>query len=104
MLFYLDNNSNQVAGPNENYARELFELHTLGAGNYFGVQDPRKPGLQNEQLYDRADLAVTIDYRQALSEIVVRRLSNAHLSAVFPGYKDYQPLGIVRGTDLQLEA
>jgi hypothetical protein len=42
MLFYVDNNSNQVAGPNENYARELFELHTLGADNYFGVQDPRK--------------------------------------------------------------
>src|SRR5712691_1749820 len=42
MLFYLDNNSNQVAGPNENYARELFELHTLGAGNYLGGQDPRK--------------------------------------------------------------
>jgi len=42
MLFYLDNNSNQVAGPNENYARELFELHTLGAENYLGVQDPRK--------------------------------------------------------------
>src|SRR5579864_6629921 len=41
MLFFLDNNSNQVAGPNENYARELFELHTLGAENYFGVQDPR---------------------------------------------------------------
>jgi uncharacterized protein (DUF1800 family) len=42
MLFYLDNNSNQVAGPNENYARELFELHTLGADNYLGVLDPRK--------------------------------------------------------------
>ena len=62
------------------------------------------PGLQNEQLYDRADLAVTTDYRQVLSEIVVRRLGNARLGVVFPGYKDYQPLGIVRGTDLQLEA
>jgi uncharacterized protein (DUF1800 family) len=41
MLFYLDNDTNQVAGPNENYARELFELHTLGADNYLGVQDPR---------------------------------------------------------------
>jgi uncharacterized protein (DUF1501 family) len=61
------------------------------------------PGLQNEQLYDRADLAVTTDYRQVLTEIVVRRLGNARLGAVFPGYKDYQPLGIVRGTDLQLE-
>ncbi|MCB0052252.1 MAG: DUF1800 family protein, partial [Caldilinea sp.] len=37
MLYYLDNVSNTSAGPNENYARELFELHTLGAENYFGV-------------------------------------------------------------------
>ena len=62
------------------------------------------PGLQNEQLYDRADLAVTIDYRQVLSEILVRRLGNPRLGAVFPGFKDYQPLGIVRGTDLPLQA
>lgn len=38
MLIYLDNVSNTRAGPNENYARELFELHTLGAENYFGVR------------------------------------------------------------------
>ncbi len=37
MLYYLDNVSNDSAGPNENFARELFELHTLGAMNYFGV-------------------------------------------------------------------
>lgn len=41
MLYYLDNYNNQVAGPNENWARELFELHTLGAENYFGVRDPK---------------------------------------------------------------
>ena len=38
MLNYLDNVSNTRSGPNENYARELFELHTLGAENYFGVK------------------------------------------------------------------
>ena len=37
MLFYLDNYLNINAGPNENYARELFELHTLGADRYLGV-------------------------------------------------------------------
>ncbi len=37
MLVYLDNWLNHVAGPNENWARELFELHTLGAINYLGV-------------------------------------------------------------------
>ncbi len=37
MLYYLDNYTNTAAGPNENWARELFELHTLGAENYVGV-------------------------------------------------------------------
>lgn len=40
MLFYLDNHSSSDSGPNENYARELFELHTLGAENYRGVVAP----------------------------------------------------------------
>ena len=30
MLFYLDNHLNISSGPNENYARELMELHTVG--------------------------------------------------------------------------
>ncbi len=30
MLIYLDSNNNKKASPNENYARELMELHTLG--------------------------------------------------------------------------
>ncbi len=35
MLFYLDNFFNQAGAPNENYARELMELHTLGVdGGY----------------------------------------------------------------------
>lgn len=34
MLSYLDNNSNRKGRPNENYARELMELFTLGIGHY----------------------------------------------------------------------
>ena len=34
MLEYLDSNSNLKGHPNENYARELMELFTLGVGNY----------------------------------------------------------------------
>ena len=30
MLVYLDNQANTAGAPNENYARELMELHTLG--------------------------------------------------------------------------
>ena len=36
MMRYLDNASNSKYGPNENFARELQELHTLGAVNSFG--------------------------------------------------------------------
>ena len=35
MQCYLNNITNKVGGPNENYARELFELHTFGSDNYF---------------------------------------------------------------------
>lgn len=37
MLYYLDNYNNSDSEPNENYARELIELHTLGVENYFGL-------------------------------------------------------------------
>jgi uncharacterized protein (DUF1800 family) len=34
MLDYLNNNQNRKEHPNENYARELMELFTMGIGNY----------------------------------------------------------------------
>jgi len=34
MLFYLDNRVNVKASPNQNFARELQELFTIGVGNY----------------------------------------------------------------------
>ncbi len=38
MLYYLDQYTSTGGGPNENYARELFELHTLGSEHYYGVR------------------------------------------------------------------
>ncbi len=58
------------------------------------------PGLRNDQLYDGADIAVTTDYRQVLSEILIRRFGNPNLGTIFPGYQDYSPLGVVQGTDI----
>lgn len=34
MLDYLDNRLNRVGSPNQNFARELMELFTIGVGNY----------------------------------------------------------------------
>jgi uncharacterized protein (DUF1800 family) len=39
MLIYLDNQENRVGRPNENYARELLELHTLGVDAGYTQRD-----------------------------------------------------------------
>jgi hypothetical protein len=39
MLVYLDNQANEKTAPNENYARELMELHTLGVEGGYTQQD-----------------------------------------------------------------
>lgn len=69
-------------------------------GNAIGGVHGPWPGLANDQLYDGADLAVATDFRRVLSEILIRRMANNSLGVVFPGYADYQPLGVVHGTDL----
>jgi uncharacterized protein (DUF1800 family) len=39
MLRYLDNDQNAVGHINENYAREILELHTMGVGSGYSQQD-----------------------------------------------------------------
>jgi len=41
MMWYLDNARSPAELPNENYARELMELHTLGEDAYLGTVDPQ---------------------------------------------------------------
>ncbi|MBX3701313.1 MAG: DUF1800 domain-containing protein [Dokdonella sp.] len=45
MMYYLDQYASNRDGPNENYARELLELHTLGVENYGGILAPDDPSL-----------------------------------------------------------
>jgi uncharacterized protein (DUF1800 family) len=39
MLVYLDNQANEKSAPNENYSREVMELHTLGVGSGYTQTD-----------------------------------------------------------------
>ncbi len=48
MLFYLDNAFNNLEDANENYARELIELHTLGAEAYLGSMPPENVPVDSE--------------------------------------------------------
>jgi uncharacterized protein (DUF1501 family) len=45
------------------------------------------PGLQEGQLIGPGDLAVTTDYRDVLSEILVKRLNNPAMTDVFPAFQ-----------------
>jgi len=42
MLLWLNGNRNRAGKPNENYAREMMELFTLGEGNGYTEQDVRE--------------------------------------------------------------
>lgn len=65
MLYYLDNALSKASPANENYARELFELHTLGAENYLnhlynrwrevpGAANGRAIGYIDQDVYEAA--------------------------------------------------
>ena len=69
------------------------------SGNAIGGVHGSWPGIGPGQLFDNADVAVTTDYRRVMSEILIRRMGNNHLGYIFPGYAEYEPLGIVAGTD-----
>ncbi len=88
---------NASRGTDHGHGNAMFVLGgNVKGGQVYGTW----PGLHTDQLYDRRDLAVTTDYRQVLSEVLIRRMANPNLGAVFPGYRSYQPLQLVQGTDL----
>ncbi len=64
-------------------------MFVLGSGVLGGRVISEWPGLEREQLYDGQDLAITIDYRDVLSEILARRLATPDVRAVFsdPSYR-----------------
>lgn len=58
------------------------------------------PGLHPDVLDEGQDVPVVNEYRQVLGEVVMRRLQNPNLPHIFPGGPAYNPLGVVKGTDL----
>lgn len=88
---------NASRGTDHGHGNVMFVVGgSVNGGQIYGEW----PGLATDQLYDRRDLAITTDYRRVLSEILIRRLGNPRLGAIFPGYSGYNPLGVLQGTDL----
>ena len=61
-------------------------MFVMGGNTNGGRVLSQWPGLAAGQLYENQDLAITIDHRDILAEIVSRRLDNAAVDVVFPGY------------------
>lgn len=76
---------NGSAGTDHGRGTTMFAMGRAIAGGR--VLALNWPGLAMDQLEDRQDLRVTVDYRDILAEIVSRRLENdSNLSTVFPGW------------------
>ena len=70
-------------GTDHGHANVMFVLGgPVKGGKVYG----RWPGLDQSQLYEGRDLALTTDFRQVIGEAVVRHMGNKNLSAVFPGF------------------
>jgi uncharacterized protein (DUF1800 family) len=123
MLVYLDNQSNHKGSPNENYAREIMELHTLGVNGGYTQQDVmelarcftgwtvkehfwRGEFTFNSEMHDpepKIVLGMQIQTNgQKEAELVVERLAEHPSTAKFIAYKlarrfiaDQPPLSIV---------
>ena len=74
-------------GTDHGHANVMFVMGgPVRGGRVYG----RWPGLEQSQLYEGRDLAVTTDFRRVLGEAVSQHLGNSNLGRVFPGF-DNQP-------------
>jgi uncharacterized protein (DUF1501 family) len=71
-------------GTDHGHANVMFVLGgPVSGGKVYG----RWPGLDQSQLYEGRDLAVTTDFRRVLSEVVSEYLGNKDVKSVFPGFE-----------------
>jgi len=63
----------------------------LGGNVQGGKVHGEWPGMREGQLIGPGDLAVTTDYRDVLSEILVKRLNNPAIDEIFPEYQPKNP-------------
>ena len=72
-------------GTDHGHANVMFVLGgPVKGGKVYGPW----PGLDQSQLYEGRDLALTTDFRRVLGETVSRHLGNKNLDGVFPGFEN----------------
>ena len=72
-------------GTDHGHANVMFVLGgPVRGGRVYG----QWPGLDQSQLYEGRDLALTTDFRRVLGEGVYRHLGNKDLATIFPGFEN----------------
>jgi len=72
-------------GTDHGHANVMFVMGgSVKGGKVYG----KWPGLDQSQLYEGRDLAVTTDFRRVLGEAVYRHLGNKDLNTLFPGFEN----------------
>jgi len=70
-------------GTDHGHANVMFVLGgPVKGGKVYGPW----PGLDQSQLYEGRDLALTTDFRQVIGESLAKHMGNTNLAQVFPGY------------------
>lgn len=75
---------NGTGGTDHGHAGAMFVIGSRVSG---GKVHGRWPGLEQEQLYDGRDLALTTDFRSVFCEILDRHFGAQDLARVFPGFE-----------------
>jgi len=78
---------NASLGTDHGHGSAMF---LLGGAVRGGVVHGDWPGLADGQLFGPGDLAVTIDYRDILTELLQKRMQNPDAANVFPDYVSHQ--------------
>jgi uncharacterized protein (DUF1501 family) len=83
---------NGTGGTDHGHANVML---VLGGGVHGGKVYGRWPGLDEEQLYERRDLALTTDFRQVIGEALKNHMGISRLNSVFPDFNTQSSLRLV---------
>ncbi|HIP24697.1 MAG TPA: DUF1501 domain-containing protein [Rhodobacteraceae bacterium] len=82
--------SNTSGGTDHGYGNAMM---VLGAGIKGGQMLGEWPGLANDALDDRADLAITTDYRHVLAGVMQQHMQAENIAELFPDFTP-EPMGL----------